>query len=227
MTESISLDRRRLLATALGVAVGGSVLWAAGGPAPRAVAAEAPRATGWSGGTSANGWPVLDGAPTHRIEGAGGVSVAVRDGDVAVVLLHVARRFHYEVDVLRHGDVVGHTTDRDVRQPYESNRLSGTAIAIRPASYPIGAAGGLFPQELVVVRDILAECEGVVAWGGDEKVAKESHFQIDVKPGDPRLTALAAKIRGWEQVPGEGAGTVDAFAPTRRAAAQAFERQSS
>lgn len=77
----------------------------------------------------------------------------------------------------------------------------------------------------MVVRDILADCEGVVRWGGDEEVPKESHFQIDVGPTDARLKAVAAKVGGWADSPGLGAGTGDAFDPDRRRATRRSERR--
>ncbi|MBD0745353.1 hypothetical protein [Streptomyces sp. CBMA152] len=219
---AIRLDRRRFLFAGLGVA-GGAVL-ASGGMATTAVAATpvAPRNAQWGKSTSANGWPVLAHAPAHRVEGTGGVHFDAVDGDVATVLTHVVRRFHYEIDTLGAGEVGGHTTSRTVAAAYESNYLSGTAIAIRPLLYPARAQGGFFPHELVVIRDILADLEGVVKWGGDLTPAKESHFQIDVKPGDAALRRVAAKLRGWELTPGEGAGTIEATAPARMKAAKAL-----
>ncbi len=217
-----ALSRRRFVGTAAGAA-GAAALWSIG-TAGTATAAPKPNDTnGWKGDKTANGWPVVKTVPTHLIEGSS-VAVPVLDGDVATILLHVARRFHYEVDSLRQGEVTGHSGDRKVAQPYESNYLSGTAIAIRPAAYPVGAKDGLYPHELVVVRDILAEMDGAVAWGGDEKTAKESHFHIAVKPGHPKLKGVAKKIREWNEAPGKGAGTVDAFDPSRRQAAKAFTR---
>ena len=63
-----------------------------------------------------------------------------------------------------------------------------------------------------VIKDILAELNGTVAWGGNAAIPKESHFEIAVRPGDARLKATAAKIRGWDEQPGgEGAGIVSAF----------------
>lgn len=79
------------------------------------------------------------------------------------------------------------STASSAAQPHESNYSSETAIAIRPNTYPLGISGGLFPHELIVIRDILAEYDGVVRWGGDERVPKESHFQVDVPPGDARI----------------------------------------
>lgn len=224
------MDRRRFLA-GLGVIGGGAAVLALGVPAPATAAPAQPgnRATRWSAAKSQNGWPVLTGKAAassikpHRVQGSD-ASVALRTGDVATVLLHVARRFHYEVDQLRGEEIQGHTADRMVAAPLESNYLSGTAISIRPGQYPLGAAGCLFPHEVVIVRDVLADCEGVVRWGGDDRNApKEGHFQIDVKPGDGALPRLAARINGWAAVPGQGAGLpVDPFATSRRAAADAL-----
>ena len=45
---------------------------------------------------------------------------------------------------------------------------------------------------------------------------KESHFQIDVRPGDSRLARLARRIRGEDEAPGSGAGSIDPFLPDRR-----------
>ncbi|MDX2674929.1 hypothetical protein [Streptomyces soliscabiei] len=91
---------------------------------------------------------------------------------------------------------------------YATNHASGTAVAIRPTWYPDGAKDGLFPHQLATVRDILKECQDVVAWGGDFRRPNESHFQIDVPPSDARLKRLAARFRGWEAIPGQGAGTL-------------------
>ncbi|MFI6474887.1 hypothetical protein ACIBL5_32055 [Streptomyces sp. NPDC050516] len=217
MTPAIRLDRRRFLLTSLGATAGAALTL---GGVTTTVAAAA--GTQWRGRTSANGWRVLDSAPAHRVEGTGGVHFDAADGDVATVLTHVVRRFHYEIATLAPGEVTGHTTSHTVAAPYESNYLSGTAIAIRPLLYPARAQGGFFPHELMVLRDTLADLEGVVKWGGDLRPAKESHFQIDVKPGDPALRRVAAKLRGWELKPDEGAGTIEATTPARLKAAKAL-----
>ncbi|MEV4628146.1 hypothetical protein AB0J90_17875 [Micromonospora sp. NPDC049523] len=204
----------------------GAAAVAAGGfPTPSRAA---PSPGGWTRSTTQNGFPVID--PTkvdsYPVEGSGAV-VALLPGTVATVLLHVARRFSYEIDPLGRGDVHGHRTGRYVKAPFESNQLSGTAIVIRAGRYPIGSAGNLFAAQLLVVRDILAECEGVVRWGGDDPYQpKEGHFQIDVAPGDPALKRVAAKIGGWRDRPGMGAGSpVDLAQPGRRSAARALERR--
>ncbi|WP_030019400.1 hypothetical protein [Streptomyces monomycini] len=68
-----------------------------------------------------------------------------------------------------------------------------------------------------------------VAWGGllggDETVPKQSHFQIDVKPGNEKLARVAAKFRARDVQPSGGAGAIDAFVPGRRRAADTLARQ--
>ncbi|MEU6553597.1 hypothetical protein ABZ915_25440 [Streptomyces sp. NPDC046915] len=219
MTEpTVSPTRRTVLGTGLGLA-GGLALW--GADIPAASAAPASGARHWTGRKSANGWPVVSSAGEHRIEGSPATLTAL-DGDVATVLLYVVRRFHYEIDSLGKGEVHGHTTRTAIAADYESNYLSATAISIRPEMYPAGATGCLFPQEVAVIRDILTECEGTVRWGGDDrKTPKQGHFQIDVGPGSGALKKVARKINGWDDKPGQGAGTPqDIFGKGRHTAAK-------
>ena len=112
--------------------------------------------------------------------------------------MHVIRRFHYEISGPGKPDVVTYLRHVQVRRASpESNHASGTAVAIRPGWYPPGVRGGFFPHEVTVIRDILAECEGVVRWGGDDDKPYEAQFYIDVPPGDDRLARLVAKLRRW------------------------------
>ncbi|MFE0171110.1 hypothetical protein ACFWZ2_02240 [Streptomyces sp. NPDC059002] len=215
------IDRRRVLVTGAGAGVALAVA-----PVPvlsgTARAADPGHGSVWNGARSANGWPVLERADELGIEGSGR-SVRLAPGDAAVLLLHVARRFHYEIDQLREDDVRGHTTSRHIVERYESNHLSGTALSVRADAYPVGVKGGLYPHELVVVRDIVAELDGAVAWGGDFATPKESHFEIAHRPGHPKVKGVARKIRGWDAGPGgRGAGATDAFDPERRARARSF-----
>ncbi|WP_326786014.1 hypothetical protein [Streptomyces sp. NBC_00151] len=205
-----AFTRRQALGITVGLTTGALLAGGAG------AAVAAPRERAWRGARSQNGWPIDGRTATFRIEGTN-VDVRLAKGDASTVLLYVARRFAYEIDMLRSGDVQGHGTDRQVGAPFESNHLSGTAIAIRPLFYPLDAdeATGMSEQERTVVRDILADCQDVVAWGGDLRPVKESHFQINVPPGDPRLSRLAQRIQGWDTAPGQGAGSIDAFAPAR------------
>ncbi|QCX77885.1 hypothetical protein C9F11_21265 [Streptomyces sp. YIM 121038] len=186
-----------------------------------------------TGKPSRNGWEMErvadDGGNIYTcpVPGTPLTDVQVRMGDVEVVLVHVIRRFHYEIDELRKGDVVGWRSPGSVRKGMpESNQASGTAVQIRPGSYPSGTNGGFFSSQRIVLRDILAELDGIVRWGGDDTKPDEALFYIQVPPGDKRLAVTAAKLRGWHDRPGAGAGSpVDVFNSKRRIAAEKLEQR--
>jgi hypothetical protein len=77
------------------------------------------------------------------------------------------------------------------------------------------------------VRDILADCDGLVVWGGDLTLVKVSHFHIAARPGDRALARAAARLdtsrytMSWAQT----AGTVaDPASPSRLAQAWRLRR---
>ncbi|MGY0069231.1 hypothetical protein ACWZEH_21080 [Streptomyces sp. QTS137] len=195
---------------------------------------EARRARTLTGRPSANRWEMhkaVDAAGeivTRPVPGTG-LSIVVRAGDVETVLVHVVRRFHYEVDALnRPGEplpVEGWVKPSKVRDSElpESNQASGTAVALRPGSYPRGTRGGLTSGQELVIRDILADTEGIVRWGGDDRLPYEGLFYLQVRPGDEDLARVATRIRAWNETPGAGAGTlVDATQPSRRRRADRY-----
>lgn len=164
---------------------------------------------------SANGWPLIARPPASRVEGAD-LSITLAPGPAAAVLLHFLRRFLYEVDhAVPQSELVSHLPRPAGPARYETNHLSGTAIAIRPTWYPSGVAGGFDRSDIIRIRDILADCEGLVRWGADADPVKESHFQIDVPPADPRLPLLAQRLE--RRTPGL---LIDPAAPQRRLAAR-------
>jgi hypothetical protein len=165
-SHSTGPSRRTVLAG--GLAISGAALL---GPAGRAQAAN-PVDRRWTNARSQNGWPVLDSFTSVPIEGSA-LSVPLAGGAAATILTHVARRYHYEVHALHRGDLAGGTSSRTIRASEQSNYLSGTAISVLPGHYPIGQHGNLFPKELVVIEDMITECDGVVKWGGDLKTPME------------------------------------------------------
>lgn len=184
------ITRRALLGGAAGTGVLALL------PHTPALAAEEHGQT-WSGEVSTNGWRI---DPTtisfHTIQGSE-AAVALRQGAVAAVLLHVARRWHYEIaplDTGEGGGITGYTAQRAVKAHFESNYLSGTAIAIHPTAFPVGGSERLWAQHEAIVRDILLDGEGVVAWGGDLTPTKFSHFEIAVPPGEEVLAQVAARL---------------------------------
>ncbi|MFI7341796.1 hypothetical protein ACIBUY_28115 [Streptomyces sp. NPDC050085] len=180
-----------------------------------------------AGQKSLNGWEmekVTDNRGniyTRPVPGTG-LDAKVRMGDVETVLTYVIRRFHYEIDELRRGDVVGWLAPDQVNHKRaESNLASGTAVRIRPGHYPPGQSGGFFPTQKLLVGDILAQCDGIVAWGGEDRIPDESLFSIKVGPDDKRLASTAEKLRVWDLTPGKGAGAeADMNVPAQRARAR-------
>ncbi|WP_323384096.1 hypothetical protein [Streptomyces calidiresistens] len=128
----------------------------------------------------------------------------------------MVRRYCYEIEMLEPSDVVGHTANKQIHADMESSQLSGTALTVKEVYYPLAApaGNGMSGDQITVVEDILADCQGVVAWGGEMDPLKQSHFQIDVPPHDSRLKTLAAGINNWNDHPGKGAGAIDAFHPS-------------
>lgn len=217
----MTVSRRTLLWSALGSGAL-SVLYAVAAPvAGAARRLPAPRRNPAVLGTvSPNGWPVVSAADA----GAGvwarpvpgtGAEVELLVGDVEVILVHVIRRFHYEVQELLPGDLVGFRPPAGLRGT-DLNHATGTAVDIRPGSYPAGQRGGFYPHQEQAIRDILAECGGVVAWGGDSRAPNEAHFEIALPRGDKGVATLARRLRGWNEDPGAGAGVTGLGGAVRR-----------
>ncbi|WLQ35940.1 hypothetical protein P8A18_22030 [Streptomyces castrisilvae] len=76
------------------------------------------------------------------MEGTEKVETSLLTGEVSAVLLYVARRFAYEIDMPHLGDLLGHTTYRAMGVAFESDHLSGTTLAVRPLFHPLGAQPG-------------------------------------------------------------------------------------
>ncbi len=198
-------------------------------PGVATAAPKAPETTPADVPTSANGWPLEKEANhvstvwTRPVPGTGH-KLDIRIGDAEAILLHVIRRYHYEVEQLNPGDLAGwqRIGTLDEKLP-ESNLASGTAVRIRPAAV---AEGSLFPLQEITVRDILADCEGVVRWGGDDKKVDESLFYLGHGPDSTEVRDVARRLRTGEATPGRGAGVaVDPLSRTRRDRAQRLARQ--
>ncbi|BCY11770.1 hypothetical protein [Actinoplanes sp. L3-i22] len=161
-------------------------------------------------------------APAQAVSGAAlrsfavqgtDISVALLPGAAATVLLYAARRFHYEIDALHPGDLVADAT--------------GVVLDVRPGWYPPGARGNFLPYQLTVVRDIVAQCDGLLSWGGDAVPApREGRFQLAVPAADAKLRALAKRLDTDAKHPGRrvGAGTALPFTPDRVRRAESIRR---
>jgi hypothetical protein len=140
---------------------------------------------------SDNGWQVVTGGLT-TIE-VGPARMSVLAGPVAVVLEYVADRFHHEVETLIASQCGGYNHRKISGSDVWSNHASGTAIDLNWGRHPMGASGTFTGAQHSRIDKILADCDGVVVWGGHYNGTKdEMHFDID--KGTAAVRALALKI---------------------------------
>jgi hypothetical protein len=185
------LGRRTLIRGAGGLLLGGGLV--------------AATATAASAATSQNGWPAGSSSQIPIVGlTVGGVTfpAGVRSGPVHTILAYVAGRFDREVEALVRGWCWGHSYRRISGSTSLSNHSSGTAIDCNAPRHPLGRSGTFSAAQRSRIHAIVASCNGVVRWGGDYSGRKdEMHFEIDVRPGDPRIAQLAKKIGGGASTP--------------------------
>lgn len=167
---------------------------------------------------SQNGWSVLEDRPPYLVVPyiEPKVPLAVRSGDVAVVLLEVARRWHDEVEPL---DLPGEKDEwgwafRPIRGQTNgySNHASGTAIDLNATRHPRGVptADTMSPAQIARCRAIRASMHDdghggpVVRWGGDYRPPSKPdamHWEIADNVSRLALRRVADRIRGkWEEL---------------------------
>lgn len=124
------------------------------------------------------------------------VRVALRKGDVSVVLLHFAEWFNKNIEALRQSDTGGYA-ERTIRGSSKtlSNHASGTAIDLRWRDHPLGARNTFSNSEENKIRAQLATYDGVIRWGGDYSGRKdEMHFEINKNKA--AVAEVVAKLKG-------------------------------
>lgn len=136
---------------------------------------------------SQNGYPANDRSLIDRFTVPGtGVTLAIRKGTVASVLLYLASQIDASVENI--DNARGHLDDwgyaeRPVRGGTSlSNHASGTAIDLNATQHPLGKRGTWSKAERAKVHALLKQLGGVVRWGDDYVFRKDGmHFEI-VKP---------------------------------------------
>lgn len=141
---------------------------------------------------SQNGWPIKPASQTDLI--VGGVNFGgVRSGSVFTVLAYVATRFHHEVEPLRAGQCGAYNPRKIPGSDVWSNHASATAIDCNWQLHPLGARGTYSYRAHQTIERIVADCDGVVRWGGTySTTVDEMHFEIN--KGATAVAALAKKI---------------------------------
>ena len=172
--------------------------------------------TAYGYSVSENGWRMCNRDECEVVTVAG-MSVPLRSGDAATILEAWMRWYHEHVEPIdryKPIDDWGWSLNNDVAT---SNHLSGTAVDINATQYPWGRR--VMPADRIArVRTGLALFEGAVFWGADWDRADEMHYQIGWPERDPRVGAIAEKIRaGQLGAPATPAGCRTPSAPSPRA----------
>ncbi len=146
-------------------------------------------------GATQNGWEGIDDSDDPRLVSFPWVTGQVRDGDVAVVLAHVAERFNAEVEPIDVASSWGWAY-RPVRGHDEglSNHASGTAVDFNAPLHPLGSSGTFTDEQVARLRAILDEVAPVLAWGGDFDRPDEMHIEVVGTPDE--VAAVAARLTG-------------------------------
>lgn len=148
---------------------------------------------------SANGWSANDRSMIASYQLPGG-KVALRKGDVSVVLLWCANRWHETVEPLRWPGIWGYA-ERPIRGSSDvlSNHASGTAIDLNAPQHPLGTdpRENFSTLELRAIRAIVGFCEGTVRWGGDYQGRKDG-MHLEIVAGAAAVKRIADKIRNHQ-----------------------------
>ena len=152
---------------------------------------------------SQNGWKANDRSLIASYSVPGG-RISMRKGDVATILVYVAKRFHSEVENLIWPGNWGYA-ERPIRgSRTTSNHASGTAIDLNAPRHPLGKRGTFSKSQVRKIKKILSDLDHVVRWGGNYRGRKdEMHFEIN--KGTAAVRAVARKIRAGE-LPGPSGG---------------------
>ncbi|GEN78517.1 M15 family metallopeptidase [Actinotalea fermentans] len=146
-------------------------------------------------GATQNGWEGITDSDDPRLVSFPWVTGQVLDGDVAVVLGHVAERFNAEVEPIDVASSWGWAY-RPVRGHDEglSNHASGTAVDFNAPLHPLGSSGTFTDDQVARLRAILDEVAPVLAWGGDFDRPDEMHLEIVGTPDE--VAEVAARLSG-------------------------------
>lgn len=153
--------------------------------------------------TSYNGWPASR-TPTAIAVDPGFTAAGrtfpggVRSGDVATVFAYLIEQFDKRVEpvaLYQPGDEWGYHYKPSANAAHLlSCHSSGTAVDVNATRHPNRKRGTFTAAQVVAIRQILAECSGVVRWLGDTPgTPDEMHFEIIGNAA--KVKAAADKLR--------------------------------
>ncbi|ACE79758.1 lysin A [Mycobacterium phage Graduation] len=148
---------------------------------------------------SENGWEPARASASQcewvRIPGTN-VTLQLLKGQPLAILRAFAADFHAYVEPLRDADSAAYTPTNSVAT---SNHLNGTAMDLNWNSHPFKVLNaGFTPEQIAIIRELLAFYEGTVFWGNDWNSPKDAmHWNLGYNTyGNPKTADfIARKIR--------------------------------
>lgn len=154
--------------------------------------------------TSQNGYSANDRTliASYTVPGTS-LRIALRKGDVSVVLLDYLGRYNREVEPLTHvpQDLWGYA-ERTIRGDSTtlSNHASGSAVDCRATAHALGAVGTFNPSQRAALLALIASYGGVLRWGGSY-VGRKDEMHAEVVGTPAQVKAVADRIRGGTPAP--------------------------
>lgn len=146
--------------------------------------------------TSQNGWSVIPvGQDKNPFPDTNVIPIpGIRSGEVATVLHYVGQQFNNRVEKLVNGWCWGFANKLISASNVTSNHASGTAIDLNAPNHPQYKKGTFSNKQVDEIHKILAECDGVIAWGGDYSAARVDEMHFEINKGQAEVAALARKL---------------------------------
>ncbi len=145
---------------------------------------------------SENGWPLVVEAQLEPLAWLPN-NARLLAGPVAQVLGYVARQFAARVEPITSTSSFRPKATIGSGSTY-SNHASGTALDMNGGRHPQGSKDTFTGPQVGAIRQILAECSGVLRWGGDYPmpITDEMHFEIRPGATAAQVAAAAAALTG-------------------------------
>lgn len=131
------------------------------------------------------------------------LKIALRKGDVSVVILEYLRRYHVEVESLYNNpqDLWGYAERTIIGSSTTlSNHASGTAADARATRHVLGKRGTFTARELQSLNRLLAYFEGVLRHGKDYS-GRVDEMHVEINKGPAEVARIANKIRQGAAAP--------------------------
>lgn len=123
--------------------------------------------------------------------------IALRKGDVSVILLDFMAWFHREIERIDGGtlDDWGYA-ERNVRgsTTITSRHAIGGAVDLNALKHPLGKRNTFNADKRARIRAKLREYSGVIRWGGDY-VSRPDDMHFEINKGPTACKAVADRIR--------------------------------